>query len=64
MKNILKKTPNFKEKYIEFLKSGGRDYPLEVLKIIDVDLTKEDVFKEAFGMFEETLENFIKLNNE
>ncbi len=64
VKNILKKTPNFKEKYIEFLKSGGRDYPLEVLKIIDVDLTKEDVFKEAFGMFEETLENFIKLNNE
>ena len=64
VKNILKKTPNFKEKYIEFLRSGGRDYPLEVLKIIDVDLTKEDVFKEAFGMFEETLENFIKLNNE
>ncbi len=64
VKNILKKTPNFKEKYIEFLKSGGRDYPLNVLKIIDVDLTKEDVFKEAFLMFEETLEEFVKLNNE
>lgn len=63
-KNILNHTPNFKEKYIEFLKSGGRDYPLEVLKIIDIDLSDTKVFDEAMNMFKETLEKFISLNNE
>ena len=63
-KNILNKTPNFKNKYIEFLKSGGRDYPLEVLKIIDVDLSDTKVLKEAMEMFKETLDKFILLNNE
>ena len=47
---------------IEFLKSGGRDYPLEVLKIIDVDLTTAKVFDEAMDMFRDTLGTFKKLN--
>ena len=63
VKNILNNTPNFKEKYLEFLKSGGRDYPLEVLKIIDIDLTDTKVFDEAMDMFKETLDKFISLNN-
>ena len=63
VKNILNNTPNFKEKYLEFLKSGGRDYPLEVLKIIDIDLTDTKVFDEAMEMFKETLDKFISLNN-
>lgn len=63
VKNILNNTPNFKEKYIEFLKSGGRNYPLEVLKIIDIDLTDTKVFEEAMEMFKETLEKFLLLNN-
>ena len=61
-KNIINETPGFKEKYIEFLTSGGRDYPLEVLKIIDVDLTDTKVFDEAMDVFKETLEEFIKLS--
>lgn len=63
VKNILNNTPNFKEKYLEFLKSGGRDYPLEVLKIIDIDLTDTKVFDEAMEMFKETLDKFISLNS-
>ena len=63
VKNILNNIPNFKEKYLEFLKSGGRDYPLEVLKIIDIDLTDTKVFDEAMEMFRETLDKFISLNN-
>ena len=63
VKNILNNTPNFKEKYLEFLKSGGRDYPLEVLKIIDIDLTDTKVIDEAMEMFKETLDKFISLNN-
>ena len=62
VKNIINNTPNFKEKYLEFLKSGGRDYPLEVLKIIDIDLTDTKVFIEALDMFKETLDEFISLN--
>lgn len=62
-KNILNNTPNFKDKYLEFLKSGGRDYPLEVLKIIDIDLKDTKVFEEAMDMFKETLDKFISLNN-
>lgn len=62
VKNILSNTPNFKEKYLEFLKSGGRDYPLEVLKIVDIDLTDTKVFDEALEMFKETLDKFISLN--
>ncbi len=60
-KNILEETEGFRDKYILFLKSGGRDYPLEVLKIIDVDLTDTKVFKDAMFMFESTLEKFSKL---
>ena len=63
VKNIINNTPNFKEKYLEFLKSGGRDYPLEVLKIIDIDLTDTKVIDSAMEMFKETLDKFISLNN-
>lgn len=56
--NIINNTPGFKEKYLEFLKSGGKDYPLEVLKIIDIDLTDTKIFESAINLFKETLEKF------
>lgn len=61
-KNIINKTPGFREKYVEFLKASSRDYPLEVLKIIDIDLTDTKVFDEAMKVFEKTLEEFLELN--
>jgi len=61
-KNILEQKDGFREKYIEFLKSGGRDYPLEILKIIDIDLTDTKVFEDAMEMFKETLDKFKKIN--
>ena len=60
--NIMNKTPGFREKYIEFLKASGRDYPLEVLKIIDVDLKDAKVFDEAMKVFRKTLDEFIELS--
>lgn len=60
--NIINKTLGFREKYIEFLKASGRDYPLEVLKIIDVDLTDTKVFDEAMHVFRKTLDEFIELS--
>jgi len=62
--NIVQKTEGFQEKYLEFLSSGGRDYPLEVLKIIDIDLTDTKVFESAMREFKHTLEEFKKVYNE
>ena len=63
-KNIIAGKEGFKEKYIEFLKSGGRDYPLEILKIIDIDLTDNKVFQNAIDSFKEDVELFKKIYNE
>jgi oligoendopeptidase F len=60
-KNILEETPGFKEKYLELLKSGGKDYPLELLKIIDISLDDTKVFDSANEMFNKTLEKFIEI---
>lgn len=62
--NIIKKTDLFQEKYMEFLSSGGRAFPLEVLKIIDIDLTDKKVFESATKEFKNTLEEFKKIYNE
>ena len=59
--NILNNVEDFKEKYLELLKSGGRDYPLELLKIIDINLDDTKVFDSANEMFNETLEEFSKV---
>ena len=59
--NIIKNTPGFRKKYIEFLSSGGRDYPLEVLKIIDINLTDTKVFESAMNDFRKTLDEFKKV---
>lgn len=63
-KNIINKTPGFVDKYIKFLSSGGKDYPLEVLKIIDIDLYDTKVFESAMYEFKETLEEFKNVYNE
>lgn len=60
--NIINKTEGFREKYIEFLKASGRDYPLEALKIIGVDLKDTKVFDEAMNVFRKTLDEFIELS--
>lgn len=62
-KNILEQQEGFKEKYLTFLKAGGSNYPLETLKIIDVDLTDTKVFEEAMEMFKNTMEEYQKVSN-
>lgn len=42
-------------RYLEFLKSGNSDYPLELLKKAGVDLTTPRPVSEALGVFEATL---------
>ena len=62
-KNIINKTPGFVEKYLNFLQSGGKNYPLEVLKLIDIDLCDTKVFESALEDFKDTLEEFEKIYN-
>ncbi len=61
VENITNKTPGFKEKYLNFLKSGGKEYPLEILKIIDIDLTDTKIYESAINSFKDTLEKFENL---
>lgn len=62
-KNIIEEKEEFCEKYLEFLSSGGKDDPLEILKIIDVDLTDKKVLEESLTMFKETVDTFEHLQS-
>ena len=42
--------------YLEFLSSGGSDYPINELKLAGIDLTSPDVVRNAMKMFEETID--------
>ncbi|MGT2811293.1 oligoendopeptidase F [Streptococcus minor] len=44
-----------KEKYLDYLKAGSSDYPLEVMKKAGVDMAKEDYLNDAFKVFEARL---------
>lgn len=50
--------------YLEFLKTGGSDYPLEELKIAGVDLTKPDTVRNAMKAFSDALDEFEALLEE
>ena len=52
------------ESYLEFLKTGGSDYPLEELKIAGVDLTKPDTVNDAMKAFADALCEFESLIKE
>jgi len=62
-KEILEGKAGAKENYLEFLKTGGRDYPLEELKIAGVDLTDPEVIQSAMDMFKEYLNELDELLN-
>lgn len=60
-KNVLDNIPGAREKYLELLKAGGSDYPMEILKKAGVDLTQESVYKDAFRRFDELLNEMEKI---
>lgn len=51
-------------KYLNFLKSGGSDYPLELLKNAGVDMTTPKPVEDALKVFEATLDQFEALIGE
>jgi len=62
-KGILEEGQPAVDRYLEFLKAGSSDYPIEVLKKAGVDMTKAEPIEEALKVFEERLtemENLLK----
>ncbi|MDF2521798.1 MAG: oligopeptidase [Clostridia bacterium] len=49
------------DKYLEFLKSGGSDYPIELLKIAGVDMNTPEPVNNALKVFENLLNQMEEL---
>jgi oligoendopeptidase F len=50
-----------RDNYLEFLSSGGNDYPLNILNKVGVDMTKPKPIEEALNMFKEKLEELKEI---
>jgi oligoendopeptidase F len=60
-KQILEEGEPAVKRYIDFLKAGSSDYPIEVLKKAGVDMTSAEPIKQALSVFESTLDEMEKL---
>ncbi|MEH6988816.1 oligoendopeptidase F [Cytobacillus firmus] len=60
-KQILQEGQPAVDRYIEFLKSGSSDYPIEVLKKAGVDMTSSKPIEDACKVFEEKLNEMENL---
>ncbi|MBM6849255.1 M3 family metallopeptidase, partial [Bacillus licheniformis] len=58
---ILKEGKSAVDRYIEFLKAGSSDYPIEVLKKAGVDMTSSEPIEAACKKFEEQLNEMEEL---
>ena len=58
---ILKGDNETRDSYLEFLSSGGNDYPLNILKKVGVDMETAKPISEAFSMFNEKLNELKEL---
>ncbi|MGL5869708.1 M3 family metallopeptidase, partial [Clostridium chrysemydis] len=59
--SILNNEKNAVNKYIDFLKSGGSDYPIEILKKSGVDMTTSKPLLETIKRFDELLDMLEEL---
>jgi oligoendopeptidase F len=62
-KKILEGDKQAINNYLDFLKSGGSDYPVNLLKIAGIDMTKKETVESALNMFSDTLNEFKKIYN-
>lgn len=58
---IVHGTQEDRDKYINYLKAGNSDYPLNVIRKAGVDMEKEDYLDAAFAVFERRLNEFEAL---
>ncbi|WP_221563857.1 oligoendopeptidase F [Alkalihalobacillus sp. TS-13] len=60
-KQILDEGAPAVERYLEFLKAGSSDYPIEVLKKAGVDMTSSKPIEDALSVFESVLSDMEEL---
>lgn len=60
-KQILEEGESAVSRYIDFLKAGSSDYPIEVLKTAGVDMTTSKPIEDALKVFEEILDEMESL---
>ncbi|OIK12677.1 oligoendopeptidase F [Bacillus sp. MUM 13] len=59
--NILSGEQGALDSYLNFLKSGSSEYPLDLLRSAGVDLTEPDTIKHALTIFSDLVEEFAAL---
>ncbi|WP_419880669.1 oligoendopeptidase F [Peribacillus sp. B-H-3] len=59
--NILSGEQGALDNYLNFLKSGSSEYPLDLLKSTGVDLTEPETIKHALTIFSDLVEEFAAL---
>ncbi|WP_102347327.1 oligoendopeptidase F [Bacillus sp. Marseille-P3661] len=62
-KQILEEGQPAVDRYVEFLKAGNSDYPIEVLKRAGVDMTSSEPIKQALQVFDQKLTEMEQLLN-
>lgn len=60
-RRVLAGEPGAVDAYLDLLRAGGSDYPLELLRRAGIDLTKPDAIVETFDLFVETMDEFERL---
>ena len=59
--NVVHGTEEQTTAYINFLKSGSSDYPVEIMKKAGVDMTQPEYLEEAFATFAKRLAEFKEI---
>lgn len=59
--DIKNNIPGSKEKYLEFLKTGGSLKTLDALKVAGLDLTDDKIIADGFKYFQEDVDSYEKL---
>lgn len=59
--DIINKKENAVANYIKFISSGGKDYPLAILKECGIDLEKEDLMSYSIDLIEKYMDELEKL---
>ena len=58
---IVQGSQDDRDRYIDYLKAGKSDYPLNIMRKAGVDMEKEDYLNDAFAVFERRLDEFEAL---
>jgi oligoendopeptidase F len=60
-KDVLEQGQAAAEKYLEFLKAGSSDYPLEVLKLAGIDMNQPEPVQRGFEVLKSMVDELEKL---